>query len=336
MERTDDDAPVRVPNVEREARRDALQKKLTKSVPMIGPLDPSHALFDRVHDLFGENLLRYIGPQVCTMRDQETLGIKKASDWKDYTADISSVRLLEKALTRRAMVFDMAEICDYDVFMEVITDLFSLLDVPAPPGYRPVSLEQIQAADELIFLELARACRTGIKPLPNGVKPMQSHLMEIYKSQKVQLRLCPLEARGGNQQKRQADDDGGGDSKSKRANKSKGQRLRDVKLQLQELQHQSSGSGSKGKGKDDKGKGKGKDDKGRGKGNMPPAMLAAGCIGFRKGANGTSEALCYGFNLGSCPLPVTNKRCKRGFHACAKPVNGSACGGEHPFTACSR
>ena len=196
MERTDDDAPVRVPTVEREARREVLQTKLGKGLKMEGPLDPSHALFDRVHDLYGENLVRYIAPQFCTMRDQETLGITKTKEWKDYVADVSSVRLLEKAFQRRAMAFDMADLCSYEVFMEVMNELVGLVGVAPPPGYKPVSLDQVWAADELIFIELGKACRRGIKPLANGERPIETSIREVFKSQKVQLRLTPLH--GGN------------------------------------------------------------------------------------------------------------------------------------------
>ena len=60
----------------------------------------------------------------------------------------------------------------------------------------------------------------------------------------------------------------------------------------------------KGKGKD-KTKAKGKDTS-----KMPLTLVQSGC----RARTNAGDPICFGFNLGTCSLPVNRGRCDRGFH----------------------
>ena len=74
-------------------------------------------------------------------------------------------------------------------------------------------------------------------------------------------------------------------------------------------------------------KGKGKS-KGKNKVSpkMPLVLLNGGC----RATTTAGDAICYGYNLGTCNNKVTSGRCDRGFHVCALPK----CGKHHPFINC--
>ena len=81
----------------------------------------------------------------------------------------------------------------------------------------------------------------------------------------------------------------------------------------------SSGSPSKSKGK---GKSKNKGSEAR----FPAILLEGGC----RARTNKGDPICFGFNLGSCSLPVTNGPCEKGYRVCALP----RCGKHHPYVQC--
>ena len=80
-----------MPNLEREARRAALAARLP-GLRLVGEMDVSHALVDLCSTMRDDDVVRYVPLNKCTKRDQEVLGIKKAADFKDYVADLSTTR----------------------------------------------------------------------------------------------------------------------------------------------------------------------------------------------------------------------------------------------------
>ncbi len=51
----------------------------------------------------------------------------------------------------------------------------------------------------------------------------------------------------------------------------------------------------------------------------------------RRARTNAGDPICFGYNLGTCNLPVNQGRCDRGFHVCAIPK----CGKHHPFSQCN-
>ena len=88
VERTDVDAPRKVPNAEREARKDALRKKLALTVQLDGDLEPANCLIDRVIQMIEEGVLEYIAWEDSPKRDQE---LAVAPSRKRWAADNGGV-----------------------------------------------------------------------------------------------------------------------------------------------------------------------------------------------------------------------------------------------------
>jgi hypothetical protein len=80
-ERTQDAAPVMMPNAEKEARREALDTRLT-GLDLEVEADPSFRLVDFVQQMHVNNAVHYVPWEDCTMRPQEMDGAKKKKDWE--------------------------------------------------------------------------------------------------------------------------------------------------------------------------------------------------------------------------------------------------------------
>ena len=77
------------------------------------------------------------------------------------------------------------------------------------------------------------------------------------------------------------------------------------------------------------GKGKGKDGKSKGKGlnSLPAALREHGTAVTSQG-----HALCFGYSLKNCRLPVKNGRCQKGLHLCCY----KGCFKNHPYVDCPK
>ena len=267
----------------------------------------SHALVDRVVQVRNDDVLRHVPLIKCTKRDQEVLGIKKAAEWKDYNADVGTTRKLGLAFQRRALAFEIAELCNYETMMVVVDRYMELLDNEA------LSVQQILKADEALTIELARECRAGIKARP-GVCPVQDNIVRVFESQRIQLLLVPWQR----------------PSQPKAQPQPKPQPPHQPKAEQPNPRKRGRGNGNKNVPKmeprvERPAKGYGKDTV------MPQQM-----VGVCAPRTSDEQNICFGFNLNSCPHRVEpGGKCQRGLHVCAKLKHGKACGGPHPFTACA-
>ena len=145
----------------------------------MGELDISHALLDLVTQMRDDNVCRHLPLTKCTKRDQEVLGIKKAPELKDYVADIGSTRKFGQAFQRRALAFDMADLCSYEAQMVIVDRYIELI------GDGRATMEQTMRADEMLSIELAKVCRTGIKGRP-GASPVGDNMERVFELQQIQ------------------------------------------------------------------------------------------------------------------------------------------------------
>ena len=146
--------PRKMPRIEREARRQKMDARLV-GLKLEGELDVSHALFDLVMQVKDDDALAYVPLIRCTKRDQEVLGKKKAIDFKDYEADVATIHKLYKAFQRRALAFEMAELCLYETQMLVIDRYMEIMDMQPIDNHDRVTIGQILDADEATFVEMA-------------------------------------------------------------------------------------------------------------------------------------------------------------------------------------
>ena len=64
LDRGDDDTPRQLPTAEREARRDALQQRLT-GLDMTGELDPAPSLVGAAYQMYETDVVQYIAWENC-------------------------------------------------------------------------------------------------------------------------------------------------------------------------------------------------------------------------------------------------------------------------------
>ena len=76
LEKRDDDPPRKLPAIEREDRKERLQKNLGFGLKLSGENEPSHALVDLAVEMVETDALKRVPFEKCTSRDQELRGEK--------------------------------------------------------------------------------------------------------------------------------------------------------------------------------------------------------------------------------------------------------------------
>ena len=314
IERTDNDGPKKLAPAERAARLVAQQSRLT-GIVIAGDLEPSFSLLDKVCQQFDLDQLSYIGPEECSCRAQEIVGVKRdpslklerdhqgnlkaKEDFWEASSDVASDYKLRQAFTRRSLAYDQANLILFSVSESWIAHLFVLLHKDVPAGYSKVSLAQILKADRELYIAMADRTRASIVPRLINVRPLDAAMVALMHSPEVAYLTLPLPMTT--------------------VRKGKGRDAPPPPNDWPYLYRK-----GKGKGKD-KGKSKGKD---RGKDNSkggPPA----GCVArLPDGRN-----ICFGYN-GARGCAAHNVepggRCRFGFHICGR----AGCHGNHSMVGC--
>ena len=185
VESTGDEPPQRIPNVERERRRDLVLANLGGlENEFENLLDPSNDLVDRACAMADENdgagKVVYIKWYQCTTRSQEMaqdtrpsieefktdangfLKVKRSTEVS--SAQIGSDLRLRFALQRRGVALEMAAVMSYKIHDLLVSRFFhEAMKPPVDDRHDPCSLDQLRKADEWVFRELARKCRHGVR-----------------------------------------------------------------------------------------------------------------------------------------------------------------------------
>ena len=312
VERTDEQGPRRIAPPERAARHEALQTRLSR-VRIEGEHEPSHALLDAINQQAEDGVLRWLDWSKLSKRQQELQGVEREPHFRldpsggvlrivekadGLSADVSSDLRVRFALMRRALAYESAGLVSFDVGMQWVDYLFAALLRPPLDGYAPVSLAQLIRADQELWRVMAEDTRAGIAPRPDGTKPLQEAMLRLMTSAGVIHLLLPLPRAASSVAR---------DSRAPKRDRPPSRAAAAPPAQ-----------GAKAKAK--KGAGKGRQSKA-----PMPAALMGGVPNLPSG-----EPLCFGYNLGSCPHPITDGRCTKGLHRCCK----AGCFGNHPFCQC--
>ena len=333
----EDDAPLRLPIAEREARWNRLQARLN-GLTLEGPLEPSHHLQDFCNECHDSNVLKYPEWDECTRRDQELSGVKKDMTWKvDPHTHVVRVQQVEdhgKAtfhdglqlkylLQRRGLAFDLASLMSFEASEKLIDLLFSKMAEPAPQGYAKISMEQLHRVDKAVFAYIGKKCRGGIRKELDGSKPMEKALDEALIDPSIRLLLMPLPVSASSAGLKRTTvapntvDSGAKKSKKQKKNDQVGR----LKAELASLR----AAGSSGAGSAASSHGGGKAT-GKGKDKRGPRMP-----GPLQGKAYRTEAglpICFGFNLPSgCKDAAPGEKCPKGVHVCCE----WGCGKPHPI-----
>eukprot|EP00435_Cladocopium_sp_Y103_P059530 s575_g21.t1 len=299
----DDVLPAVMAPAERENRITEQRKRMT-GLRLRGEEEVGHAVYDMLIAMAEKDVLIYHGPEKFHTRRQELMNKKPGKELaidasslivKDKASDITCSTATElevvNALRRRALAYDLVQLCPYDIMNSFHAELVDHLSQPAPPGYSPVSLQQVLRADRQAFMLMSERLTT-LKKDANGKTPIEKELVNILNHSSVSFHLLPL-ARG--QAPKAA-------AQPKQAHQEQ-QRTRSRIPTKPAAQ-------PKGKGK---GKGKGTKSK-RGRGPNVPEALIGKALNTKDG-----KRICWAFNLpNGCNKSSAGGSCDRGLHVCAE------------------
>ena len=371
-ERTDDAAPRRLPQAEREVRRKVLDDRLGVGFDVAGDFEPAHFVVDRIVDMVESERVEYIAWDKVAARKQE---LKMGPAKRKWSADASgalretTVREnpeaavgthweINMALRRRSVALDMGGLMTFEAH-ERLTARFmrALTESPGDTAYAAPSVERVRSADVWVWERLASLLARGLRPTSAGATlPADTALESIMKSMEFELKLAPLPRGLGGGAKRlqdkadDSDDDGkagnGGRKRRGGQGRDRGnqQQNKQQNMQLQAMQREltfwrqaaSTGPGARQEAPAalmDAPRGKG-DGKGKGAGGK-----SNGTDNVPKplrpgvGRLANGEPICFGFNMGDCSSGVpAGGRCSRGHHVCTRV----GCQRAHRASECKR
>ena len=179
----DDSMPSNMAPAERENRIAEQRRRLT-GLRLRGEEEVGHAVYDMLMTMAEKDVIVYHAPERFHTRRQELLN-KKPN--KELAIDASQLVVREKnaemtcptgtelevvnALRRRALAYDLTQLCPYEVMNSYHAELIDHLSQPAPPGYSPVSIHQILRADRQAFMLMSERLTT-LKKDANGKTPI--------------------------------------------------------------------------------------------------------------------------------------------------------------------
>ena len=344
VERSDEDMPRKVPNIEREARKEALEKRLV-GLQLDGELECSDSLIDLCIDIWDVNQLRYIEWQHCTKKLDESRGIKKLKEWKPDANGVVHERSrnvpttvhigagdrelglkVDYLLKRRAAAMEIGGILTFETHEQWRQILMETYMEAPPPHHDAPGLSQLVRADQELFHVLNKMCRKGIRASPDGTLPLDLCMAKAMEHRRVKLMLNPLpSARGGGgraqsrsrSRSRPQQRGAGRPGKNVRAKEEPTQREQALRAKAIEEVFKPN--------KPHKGKGKGKGEKPRGS-RVPQELMG-------HNTSTPNGPLCYGFNLSSCSGAEPGGKCSKGLHLCARK---GCVDQKHSFSKCPR
>ena len=308
LERSEDVQTRKLTQPERADLYERQVKRIT-GLTLRGPLEPSDSLVDLFCAMYEANRLRFVPWEKYTAKETEidkevrtehlfavdTNGKLKVEGRKpDPVADTSTEILLQYALQRRGLSMDQANLLEFGIHQLWVDRVLKVrLQVP-PAGYTRTSFRQVLEADKKLFEELANATRHGVQANVKG-RPLDHVFEDCMNKPEVVHLLQPL------------------------MGKSVDYKSEDKPPPNRPSPYRPQNAGkSKGKGK--------VQGKNKGSPKMPLVLLNGGC----RATTNAGDAICYGFNLGTCTNKVNAGRCERGYHVCALPK----CGKHHGYVNC--
>ena len=355
VEQTPDNSMRVITTAELEERRRRVARRLANLVEPDGHfeenLDVSDRLLQRCINMLESNRLAYIGLELCTKRDMDMLGVTKDPLWTqspdgsgflrmkasddEVLARLSTQFELLQAIMRRGLALEMADALSFDLHEVLRRRLIGALTKTPPEGFLPVSLTQMLDADQVIWQQLHKATREGIKRRSNATRPLDDCMMTVLNALPTQMALMPRQgavssaASSSNQPdqskliaalQRQVDTLQKQTKDQKRA-----KAIEDVFAKPAAIKDKPRGpSDAKAKKAEAKGKGKGEREP-KCPSNLP------GCVTRSSPSTGRRK-FCYQYNSGDCNAAADGADCAKGAHLCMRSVNGVACSQAHPQT----
>ena len=161
VERTDDDAPRKVPKAEKEERKRMLKARLGTAFKMEGETEPADILIDRFTSLADDGNLEWVPWTECPKRDQELTANKGKKRWladntgvirereikDELKAETESLIKVSWALQRRGLALDLAGLMKYEIHETIREKYLGVLTSdPIDPRFGTPSVNQVMCA----------------------------------------------------------------------------------------------------------------------------------------------------------------------------------------------
>ena len=240
-ERRDSDPPVKLGAQELVARVKS-QKNRMPDLTWDRNISVGPAFLDKVIDMLERNKLKWLPCGECTSSEQEADGIKVDPTWRidehgafkcihhadAASADTEDLLDLRYTLQRRALAFDLARICRYELLEQWNTRLFAALKRKPYEGQGKVTVEQIHTADRALFRWMREQTECGGLRADAGTRPFETHITKVLENRIDEVtsiltnRPLAVSAEGriaahsqGNKREREPDDPGYGAREAK-------------------------------------------------------------------------------------------------------------------------
>ena len=369
-ERSENDPPRRMPQAEREARRQALIAKLAGAIAVEGDLDPAHFVVDKFHNMLDEERLEYMPWAAVATRKAElnagptrkkwfadASGALRAAEHRDEpTADTSTHWEVSLALQRRGLAAEMAGIMTFQAHEKLrLRFLRALTEKTGDSRYEAPSVSRVMAADAWLWERLSAETASGLKPASSADPlPADVALASVLNSMAFEIKLAPLPRSAAGPAA--ADKDAPAPAGKRRRNKKELNAICDApaakdveierlkkELQAAKAGKNGGGSGSGGgnnnrlmltdRGHNAGGKGGGKSGgKGGGKGGAKGTEFVPAELRPGVGVLPDGRRICFNYNLGKCHAADPGQACNRGLHVCTN----EGCGRAHEARTCDR
>ena len=310
----------KMPAAERTSRL-AEQKLRLTGLNLSGPLEVAHQVYDIINGMSESETLKYLAPSKCITRLQEIQAAKPPKELKldstgqgllvkeaqsDQTCGVNGELDLWEAMTRRSLAFDACGIIDYEIFQKWVQYMFQVMRQPAPPGFKQLGITQLLRTDRQAFVRMQELTRDGIKPKPDGTRPLDQILQDMAQDHTVMFYMLPTVAPASSKadkpkpKAKAAAWDGHGNDDGQNWKKTKPSQW---KQQQKGQKHWGAGGASAGK--------------------LPAALK--GCAASLP----DGSRLCFAYNISGCDK---GDNCDKGKHLCAT----KGCHDKHPHYACPK
>eukprot|EP00438_Fugacium_kawagutii_P013098 Skav213399 [mRNA] locus=scaffold797:570558:571853:- [translate_table: standard] len=228
-------------------------------------------------------------------------GITVKDSQSEQVCAVSTELDVMEAMTRRSLAFDAAGLIAYETFQKWVNYMFGLMRQAPPPGFKAPNITQLLRADRQAFVRMQELTRDGIKPKPDGTRPLDKIVDDLHMDHTVVYFMMPVQ------------------EKPPPAKPAKSQ-PKDDSWKWNQKSSQSSWKSPK----QDQWK-KGGQAKGGGgtTGKLPLALK--GCAS----STPDGKRICFAYNIDGCP---DGDNCSKGAHVCCT----KGCFDKHPHYSCPK
>ena len=188
-ERTTGQPGRKLPNPEREVRRQRIARRLVgMDIDEDDEFDPAHSTSDSFVKMHDDDQIEYVGFDACLPRAVE-LAEKK---WSVNPSERDGLSLrISNLLVRRGIAGEMGGICSFEAHDKIRRRLVKdFTKEPVDPRYAKPSYDQLVNADKFIWKEVSKICRKGVRARCGGPCPADAAIDTVLASHDPGTPIC--------------------------------------------------------------------------------------------------------------------------------------------------